>query len=99
MTPILVFDIETIPDAEGLRKTWALDPGVSDQAVIDLAQRDFSDAGIVGRRRDRQRHDRRPGADRGADDQPCHRDQRHQKDDEGHRTEAVDDGAERAVHP
>jgi len=37
MTPILVFDIETIPDAEGLRKTWALDPGVSDQAVIDLA--------------------------------------------------------------
>jgi len=37
MTPILVFDIETIPDAAGLRKLWGLDPGVSDQAVVDLA--------------------------------------------------------------
>jgi len=26
MTPILVFDIETIPDADGLRKLWGLDP-------------------------------------------------------------------------
>jgi predicted PolB exonuclease-like 3'-5' exonuclease len=37
MTPILVFDIETIPDAAGLRKIWDLAPTVSDQAVIDLA--------------------------------------------------------------
>ena len=26
MTPILVFDIETVPDAEGLRKLWELEP-------------------------------------------------------------------------
>jgi len=37
MTPILVFDIETVPDAAGLRKLWDLAPEVSDQAVIDLA--------------------------------------------------------------
>ena len=37
MTPILVFDIETIPDAAGLRRVWGLEAGVSDQAVIDLA--------------------------------------------------------------
>ena len=37
MTPILVFDIETIPDAAGLRALWGLAPEVSDQAVIDLA--------------------------------------------------------------
>jgi predicted PolB exonuclease-like 3'-5' exonuclease len=37
MTPILVFDIETIPDAAGLRKVWELDPGVSDEAVVELA--------------------------------------------------------------
>jgi 3'-5' exonuclease len=38
MTPVLVFDIETIPDAAGLRKLWGLEPGVSDAAVVDLAQ-------------------------------------------------------------
>jgi predicted PolB exonuclease-like 3'-5' exonuclease len=38
MTPVLVFDIETIPDAEGLRKLWALDAGVSDGAVVELVQ-------------------------------------------------------------
>jgi predicted PolB exonuclease-like 3'-5' exonuclease len=38
MTPVLVFDIETVPDAAGLRKLWQLDPGVSDAAVVDLAQ-------------------------------------------------------------
>jgi cysteine synthase B len=38
MTPILVFDIETIPDAEGLRKLWELGPEVSEDAVIDLVQ-------------------------------------------------------------
>jgi predicted PolB exonuclease-like 3'-5' exonuclease len=37
MTPILVFDIETIPDAAGLRKLWGLEADVSDQAVVDLA--------------------------------------------------------------
>ena len=36
MTPILVFDIETIPDVEGLRKLWDLGAEVSDQAVVDL---------------------------------------------------------------
>ena len=36
MIPILVFDIETIPDVEGLRKLWDLGPEVSEQAVVDL---------------------------------------------------------------
>jgi len=36
MTPILVFDIETIPDAAGLRTVWDLGPEVSDAAVIEL---------------------------------------------------------------
>src|SRR5205814_3157006 len=37
VTPILVFDIETIPDAKGLRTLWDLDPSVSDAAVVELA--------------------------------------------------------------
>jgi 3'-5' exonuclease len=37
MTPILVFDIETIPDVDGLRKVWDLGAGVSDAGVVDLA--------------------------------------------------------------
>jgi predicted PolB exonuclease-like 3'-5' exonuclease len=37
MTPILVFDIETIPDAAGLRKVWGLGAEVSDEGVIELA--------------------------------------------------------------
>ena len=37
MTPVLAFDIETVPDAPGLRKVWELDPGVSDDAVVELA--------------------------------------------------------------
>jgi predicted PolB exonuclease-like 3'-5' exonuclease len=37
MTPILVFDIETVPDAAGLRRLWELEAGVSDAAVVDLA--------------------------------------------------------------
>ena len=37
MTPILVFDIETVPDAAGLRKLWDLGPTVSDAAVVELA--------------------------------------------------------------
>jgi len=37
VTPILVFDIETVPDAEGLRKVWGLAADVSDDAVVELA--------------------------------------------------------------
>lgn len=37
MTPLLVFDIETIPDVEGLRRVWELGADVSDEAVVDLA--------------------------------------------------------------
>ena len=36
MTPLLVFDIETIPDVEGLRRVWSLGPEVSEQGVVDL---------------------------------------------------------------
>ena len=32
----LVFDIETIPDVEGLRRVWELAADVSDEAVVDL---------------------------------------------------------------
>jgi len=31
MVPILVFDIETIPDVEGLRRVWDLGPELSEQ--------------------------------------------------------------------
>lgn len=37
MTPILVFDIETVPDAQGLRKVWGLGEDVSEEAVVELA--------------------------------------------------------------
>jgi predicted PolB exonuclease-like 3'-5' exonuclease len=37
MIPILVFDIETVPDVEGLRRVWDLGAEVSDQGVVDLA--------------------------------------------------------------
>jgi predicted PolB exonuclease-like 3'-5' exonuclease len=37
MTPVLVFDIETVPDAAGLRRLWDLGPGVSEAAVVELA--------------------------------------------------------------
>ena len=37
MTPILVFDIETIPDVEGLRHVWELGAEASDEAVVELA--------------------------------------------------------------
>ncbi len=36
MTPILVFDIETIPDIAGLRKLQDIDAGMSDDAVAEL---------------------------------------------------------------
>ena len=35
MTPILVFDIETVPDIAGLRRAQGLASGVSDAAVLD----------------------------------------------------------------
>ena len=34
MTPILVFDIETVPDIAGLRRTHDLPAGLSDDAVL-----------------------------------------------------------------
>ena len=36
MTPVLVFDIETIPDVEGLRRVWDLSPEVSEEGVVEL---------------------------------------------------------------
>jgi predicted PolB exonuclease-like 3'-5' exonuclease len=36
MTPVLVFDIETIPDVAGLRRVWDLGPELSDAGVVDL---------------------------------------------------------------
>ncbi|HZZ92779.1 MAG TPA: 3'-5' exonuclease [Usitatibacter sp.] len=36
MTPVLVFDIETIPDVAGLRKLWELSPELSDAGVVEL---------------------------------------------------------------
>jgi 3'-5' exonuclease len=37
MTPILVFDIETIPDIAGLRKLYDLNKSASDAAVAEMA--------------------------------------------------------------
>lgn len=37
MTPILAFDIETIPDIAGLRALHALSDALSDQDVVDMA--------------------------------------------------------------
>ena len=37
MTPILVFDIETIPDVVGLRKLYDIDAAMSDEAVAEFA--------------------------------------------------------------
>jgi predicted PolB exonuclease-like 3'-5' exonuclease len=36
--PILVFDIETVPDVAGLRRLWTLADTVSDEAVVELVQ-------------------------------------------------------------
>ena len=36
MTPVLVFDIETIPDVAGLRRVWELSDDVTEQGVVDL---------------------------------------------------------------
>jgi predicted PolB exonuclease-like 3'-5' exonuclease len=37
MTPILVFDIETIPDTKGLRQLHGLDSSLSDEAAAEFA--------------------------------------------------------------
>jgi predicted PolB exonuclease-like 3'-5' exonuclease len=37
MVPVLVFDIETVPDVNGLRKLHDLDDAVSDSSVADMA--------------------------------------------------------------
>lgn len=37
MTPVLVFDIETIPDVAGLRKVWGFGDELSDQQVAEQA--------------------------------------------------------------
>ena len=37
MTPILAFDIETIPDVAGLRVLHGLSDALSDQDVVDMA--------------------------------------------------------------
>jgi predicted PolB exonuclease-like 3'-5' exonuclease len=37
MAPILVFDIETVPDVAAVRRLWDLDPAASDEAVAELA--------------------------------------------------------------
>ncbi|MCL4746311.1 MAG: 3'-5' exonuclease [Burkholderiaceae bacterium] len=37
MTPVLVFDIETVPDVEGIRRLWALPAAMPDAEVAELA--------------------------------------------------------------
>ena len=37
MTPVLVFDIETIPDAEGIRRVLQFGPDLNDAAVVEFA--------------------------------------------------------------
>ncbi len=37
MTPVLAFDIETVPDVEGLRRLHGLDTGIPDRQVADMA--------------------------------------------------------------
>jgi predicted PolB exonuclease-like 3'-5' exonuclease len=38
MEPVLVFDIETIPDVSGLRRVYALPPELTDADVVEAAQ-------------------------------------------------------------
>ena len=38
MKPVLVFDIETIPDVPGLRRLHGLDATLSDAEVAELAE-------------------------------------------------------------
>jgi len=36
LVPILVFDIETIPDIQGIRSLYALDKNLSDDDVVTM---------------------------------------------------------------
>ena len=40
MYPRLVFDLETIPDAHGIRQLMQLDPALLDAEVVEIAQRE-----------------------------------------------------------
>ena len=52
MTPILAFDIETIPDVNGIRLLHDLPTSMSDQEVVSFAQqRRRAQTGAVPRRR------------------------------------------------
>ena len=35
MTPVLVFDIETVPDIDGIRRVHDIGPDVDDAGVLD----------------------------------------------------------------
>ncbi|MEK9721732.1 MAG: 3'-5' exonuclease, partial [Quisquiliibacterium sp.] len=37
MSPVLVFDLETIPDIAGLRRAWDLSEDLSDARVADMS--------------------------------------------------------------
>jgi predicted PolB exonuclease-like 3'-5' exonuclease len=37
VTPILVFDIETVPDADGIRRVLSFGPELSDSSVVEFA--------------------------------------------------------------
>ena len=37
MVPVLAFDIETVPDVEGLRRLHGLDPAIPDRSVAEMA--------------------------------------------------------------
>lgn len=37
MTPVLVFDIETVPDVDGIRRLWSLPAAMPDAEVAELA--------------------------------------------------------------
>ena len=41
MTPILAFDIETIPDVDGLRRLWALGDDVSKYGQLEFISKHF----------------------------------------------------------
>src|SRR6185369_9374750 len=37
VTPVLVFDIETVPDADGIRRVLSFGPELSDSSVVEFA--------------------------------------------------------------
>ena len=63
MTPILAFDIETVPDADGLRRVYGLPAAMSDDDVAQFAfqrRRQASGEPALGKQAARSR---RPTAD------------------------------------